>query len=189
MQIDYIEQAPPVMKRGKFNEEEDKMLKELVKNNKNSSWKDIAANFPGRTAAQCRDRYNQYLFKEIVNTPWTPAEDSKIVSLYRQFGPRWVKIATFFPGRNGNSIKNRWNSALKQYHGISYKRCKQERRSKKDKWEDLAENEPPIVEEPKKKSPPPKLPSIIPTLQMLDNIPKSPCMPFNMFVPQVHCLL
>lgn len=125
------------MKRIRFSADEDKLLDELVKNKRNRSWKEIAANFPGRTAAQCRDRYNQYLFKKIANKQWTPEEDNQIVELYKQFGPHWVKIANFLPGRSGNNVKNRWNSALTKFHGIAYTATKQERRSKNDKWTDI----------------------------------------------------
>ena len=45
-----------------------------------------------------------------------------------------MKISQFLPGRSGNNVKNRWNCALTKYHGISYTYAKQERRSKKDKW-------------------------------------------------------
>lgn len=177
----------PVTKKGRFSAEEDKLLKELVKAERNKTWKEIAANFPGRTAAQCRDRYNQYLFKEIQHKPWTTQEDMKIVQLYKQYGPRWVKIAEHFPGRNGNNIKNRWNSVLKTFHGISYKMTKQVRRSKKEKWAESqmeANEEPEIIPQ---KDPPLKLPSIMLTIKSLESLPRSMCMPVNMYVPSMNC--
>ncbi|EAY15911.1 Myb-like DNA-binding domain containing protein [Trichomonas vaginalis G3] len=118
----------------RFTKEEDALLKELAKDKKNRTWKEIATFLPGRTACQCRDRYNQYLFKEVVSKPWTSEEDEVIVEKYRLYGPHWVKISQFLPGRSGNNIKNRWNSALTKYHGIQHKNARQERRSKKDKW-------------------------------------------------------
>lgn len=136
METENVCVSPPAetKKRMRFTPEEDKLLASIVKNEKNKSWKEIAKNFPGRNAAQCRDRYNQYLFKKIVNKPWTWEEDRLIIKLYKQLGPHWVKIASHLPGRNGNNVKNHWNTALIDYHDISYKKTKQERRSKKEKW-------------------------------------------------------
>lgn len=119
----------------RFTPQEDALLKELVKNKQNKTWKEIAQFLPGRTACQCRDRYNQYLFKDVVSKPWTVDEDRIIIEKYREFGPHWVKISQFLPGRSGNNVKNRWNSALLQYHGIEHNNVKQERRSKREKWE------------------------------------------------------
>lgn len=124
----------------RFTEAEDTLLKELIKDKKNKTWKEIASFLPGRTACQCRDRYNQYLFKEVVNKPWTAEEDQIIIEKYKIFGPHWVKISHFLPGRSGNNIKNHWNGALKQFHGISHEEIKQERRSKKVKWDGVVEN-------------------------------------------------
>ena len=67
----------------RFTKEEDALLKELAKDKKNRTWKEIATFLPGRTACQCRDRYNQYLFKEVVSKPWTSEEDEVIVEKYR----------------------------------------------------------------------------------------------------------
>ncbi|EAY23773.1 Myb-like DNA-binding domain containing protein [Trichomonas vaginalis G3] len=118
----------------RFTKEEDNLLKELAKDKRNKTWKDIAEYLPGRTARQCRDRYNQYLFKDVVKKPWTDEEDMIIVEKYKLYGPHWVKISHFLPGRSGNNIKNRWHNALTKFHGIQHKNPRQERRSKKEKW-------------------------------------------------------
>ncbi|EAX94476.1 Myb-like DNA-binding domain containing protein [Trichomonas vaginalis G3] len=124
-------------KHGKrFSQEEDNLLRDLAKDKKNRTWKEIALFLPGRTACQCRDRYNQYLFKDVVNKPWTPEEDEIIVKKYKLYGPHWVKISQYLPGRSGNNIKNRWNSALTKYHGMSHKNPKIIRRSNKSKFID-----------------------------------------------------
>lgn len=118
----------------RFTKEEDNLLRELAKDKRNMSWKEIASHLPGRTACQCRDRFNQYLFKKVVNDPWTLEEDNIIVEKYQMYGPHWVKISEFLPGRSGNNVKNRWHCALTKYHGISYTNTKQQRRPRNLKW-------------------------------------------------------
>ena len=68
-------------KRKRFSPEEDKLLKALVAGNRQKSWDQIAREMPGRTARQCRDRYNNYLFKEISGASWTPSEDQIILKM------------------------------------------------------------------------------------------------------------
>lgn len=105
--------------RRRFTHEEDNLLKELAKDKKNKTWEEIAQYLPGRTACQCRDRYNQYLYTNVVSKPWTKEEDETIMQKYKEFGPHWVKIALYLPGRSGTNIKNRWNTTLIKYHGNS----------------------------------------------------------------------
>lgn len=100
----------------RFTKEEDDILRSIARDKRNKTWKEIADMLPGRTATQCRDRYNQYLSKDVVNRPWTPEEDQIIIEKYKIYGPRWVQISTYLNGRSGNNVKNRWNSALTKYH-------------------------------------------------------------------------
>lgn len=119
----------------RFTPEEDALIKELVNNKQqHKTWKQIAEYLPGRTACQCRDRYNQYLFKKLSTEPWSPDEDKIIIEKFQLYGPKWVKISEFLPGRSGNNVKNRWNGALRKYHGIEHNITKQVRRSRYDKW-------------------------------------------------------
>ena len=174
------------VKRIRFTEEEDNMLKELVRNKRNKTWKEIAACLPGRTACQCRDRYNQYLFKEVVNKPWTPEEDKAIVDLYKQYGPHWVKISKFLPGRSGNNIKNRWNTALTSFHGIAFNNSKQERRSKKEKW---PQNEQ-IEQKNMPELPPPSpvlLNTYIPVYQPISNLGMNLYYPYATLYKPINC--
>ena len=100
--------------RIRFTPEEDERLKELVKDVENNRWEKIAQKMPGRTARQCRDRYNNYLFKEISNEPWTEQEDTVILRMYKEIGPKWTQIAQHLQGRSGNNVKNRWYKHLKK---------------------------------------------------------------------------
>ena len=104
-------------KRKRFSAEEDRLLKALVDGNRQKSWDQIAREIPGRTARQCRDRYNNYLFKEISGASWKPTEDEIILKMHKEIGPKWSLIAKQLVGRSGNNVKNRWYKFLsKQKH-------------------------------------------------------------------------
>ena len=108
-------------KRKRFSSEEDMLLKALVDGKRQKSWDQIAREIPGRTARQCRDRYNNYLFKEISGASWKPTEDEIILKMHKEVGPKWSLIAKHLVGRSGNNVKNRWYKFLsKQKHLHSY---------------------------------------------------------------------
>ncbi|OHT11201.1 Myb-like DNA-binding domain containing protein [Tritrichomonas foetus] len=102
----------PNTARKRFTEEEDDTLKDVVKTLGIHNWVEIAKKMPGRSAQQCRDRYNNYLFKEISTSAFTPEEDSIILQKYNDLGPHWVSISKFLVGRSGNNVKNRWYKFL-----------------------------------------------------------------------------
>lgn len=37
------------------------------------------------------------------------------MNLYKEYGKKWSLIAKYMPGRTDNTIKNRFNSALKMH--------------------------------------------------------------------------
>lgn len=98
--------------RKRFTPEEDRILKKYLNNGKKITWEAIAQLLPGRTARQCWDRYNNYLYKRLSNDKWKPEEDSLILKMYHSIGPKWTKIASMLNGRSGNNVKNRWHKFL-----------------------------------------------------------------------------
>ena len=102
------DQPRPSGFRQMFSQEEDKLLKLLVDQFGEGSWKEIAKNMPDRTARQCRERYKNYLAPAIQNGPWTDDEDQLLSEKVKELGFQWAKIAKFFESRSSVNVKNRW---------------------------------------------------------------------------------
>ena len=94
--------------KSKFSPLEDMKLRILVLNSTNINWNQIASNFYNRSARQCRERWQNYLDPSLVTAEWTKEDDEKILELYKHIGSHWNTIAKSFPGRSGNSIRNRY---------------------------------------------------------------------------------
>jgi hypothetical protein len=95
---------PPILKkmrkkRSTWSREEDVLLRQILKSNgvpttgKSSpiSWSEVATQHSnGRTAQQCRDRWNNYLRPGITKGSWTKEEEELIKDMYTTVGPRYV---------------------------------------------------------------------------------------------------
>jgi hypothetical protein len=102
-------------KKGKkryFTVIEDEMLIFLVKIMGEKKWKEIAKMIPNKNVRQCRERYKTYLKPGINHNDWTKEEDTKLVKLVAEMGPKWAVLTNYFPGRTDNSLKNRYNVHL-----------------------------------------------------------------------------
>ena len=104
------ELAPNANRR--FTPVEDQKLQELVGQFGARRWRRIAQFMPGRTSRQCRDRYCNYLTPEFYNMKWTQEEDALLYQKFQELGSQWAKMTQFFPGKNANNIKNRWNYSV-----------------------------------------------------------------------------
>jgi hypothetical protein len=76
-------------------------------------WSGVAKHLPGRSARQCRERWNNYLSPSVRLDPWTDAEDRLLIDRVNELNFSWSLIAQSFNGRSDNDIKNRWHSHLK----------------------------------------------------------------------------
>ena len=90
----------PHKKRSPFSKEEDNRLKQLVEQyikkhgeEKTGMWKDIAAQMENRNTRQCRERWRHSLSGTNSQKPWTQEEDELLLEKYREFGPKWIRIA------------------------------------------------------------------------------------------------
>lgn len=81
-------------------------------------WGKVSEKMPGRTAKQCRERWSNYLDPNLLKSPFSLAEDEKLLLLQRLNGNKWALISRELPGRTENSVKLRFNS-LKKIYGES----------------------------------------------------------------------
>jgi hypothetical protein len=51
--------------------------------------------------------------KKKRKSVWTADEDALLISLHRQYGNEWKRIAVLLPGRTNHAAKNRWEKACK----------------------------------------------------------------------------
>lgn len=109
----------------KFSPSEDMMLLHAVQSLGTGDWHIIASRVPGRNARQCRERWNNYVNPALISAPWTAEEDRFLLEKYKELGPRWRTIASYFVSRSTNSIKNRFT--------ILQRRQKKKNRKSKDK--------------------------------------------------------
>lgn len=92
----------------KFSAEEDLKLQNIVNKLGTHSWKSVASFMPGRNVRQCRERWNKFLSPTVNKAPFTSDEDHKLLSLYKELGPQWVKIGKTLGNRSDISIKARF---------------------------------------------------------------------------------
>lgn len=72
-----------------------------------------------RVGKHCRGRWYNHLdpnikSKSYSEESWSTAEDLQLLQLQASIGNSWSLISKKLVGRNENSVKNRWNSLLKQ---------------------------------------------------------------------------
>jgi hypothetical protein len=92
-----------------FSPQEDADLTRLVHALGDANWVHVAQHMaPGFTARQCRERWRNYLDPRLGREPWTEAEDARLIEEFHRLGTRWTMIAEQFPGRSGNTIRNRY---------------------------------------------------------------------------------
>jgi hypothetical protein len=102
-----------MQKNMKWSTEEDTCLRAIVTEMGPKNWKEICKRLPHRTEVQCLHRWQKVLKPTLVKGPWTPLEDTKVVDLVTQYGPKkWSLIASHIPGRLGKQCRERWYNHL-----------------------------------------------------------------------------
>ena len=102
------------IQRGKlrlhFSRDEDQMLRELVNTYGTDNWELIASHMPQRNIRQCRERWSNFINDQVSHEKWSMEEDALLLEKYKQFGPKWKYLETFFVGRKNYAIRNRFHS-------------------------------------------------------------------------------
>ena len=101
---------------------EDDMLKSIIAAKGTRVWTAIAQKLniqmhqgaPIRHGKQCRERWYNHLDPSIRKGSWSPREDLLVLEKQLELGNRWSDISKMLPGRNENSVKNRWKSMVRK---------------------------------------------------------------------------
>lgn len=97
-----------------WTEQEDSLLRSLVEQLGQGLWAAIAAQIPGRSGKQVRERWLNHLSPNVTKRPWSIEEDEIIIESHKRFGNCWSRIAKLLDGRSDNSVKNRFYTTLRR---------------------------------------------------------------------------
>ena len=117
-----LDEAPEVNEvrpgKGPWTTGEDKLLLDaMAAFSGHICWEELSKRIPGRSAKQCRERWQFRLHPDVNKAPFEPWEDELIVNERQIGGNHWAQIAAKLPGRTSCAVKNRWYTVLRNRKG------------------------------------------------------------------------
>ncbi|GAB2248907.1 hypothetical protein Droror1_Dr00012266 [Drosera rotundifolia] len=104
---------PTIEKKGRWSKEEDKRLK-IGMTILGPKWHIIAKFVPGRTQAQCRDRWVNNLDPSVNMGEWTSDEELKLRLAIEKHGYRWARVASSLGSRTDAQCRWKWKELFPQ---------------------------------------------------------------------------
>ncbi|XP_010837056.1 PREDICTED: snRNA-activating protein complex subunit 4 [Bison bison bison] len=105
----------PSLRKGLWAPEEDAKLLQAVAKYGEQDWFKIREEVPGRSDAQCRDRYLRRLHFSLKKGRWNSKEVKKLIELIEKYGVgHWAKIASELPHRSGSQCLSKWKIMVRQ---------------------------------------------------------------------------
>eukprot|EP00070_Physeter_catodon_P046673 XP_028353567.1 snRNA-activating protein complex subunit 4 isoform X2 [Physeter catodon] len=105
----------PSLKKGLWAPEEDAKLLQAVAKYGEQDWFKIREEVPGRSDAQCRDRYLRRLHFGLKKGRWNSKEEEKLIELIEKYGVgHWAKIASELPHRTGSQCLSKWKIMVRK---------------------------------------------------------------------------
>ncbi|NXO03553.1 SNPC4 protein, partial [Rhinopomastus cyanomelas] len=105
----WTKSVDPSLRKGPWTSEEDAMLLAAVKKYGERDWYKIRTEVPGRSDAQCRDRYLKALHCDVKKGKWSLEEEEKLIELVEKHGlGHWSRIASELPHRTGSQCLSKW---------------------------------------------------------------------------------
>ena len=109
----------PIIKKGKWDSNEDKIIIDYVNKKGEGNWNQIQSCLVGRTTKQIRERYvnhlkNKIFNNDIISFKWNEKLDIELIQKYIIYEGSFVKISENLKGTTPNMVKNRFYSLLRQ---------------------------------------------------------------------------
>jgi uncharacterized protein (DUF2237 family) len=107
---------PTMASTGRWTADEDRKLRDAVREHGANNWEELSLLVPGRTRYQCRRRWHDYLVLDPTTARagnWTADEDKKLKDGVKAHGGKnWKAIAALVLGRTTSQCSNRWQETL-----------------------------------------------------------------------------